>query len=155
NGLRWRNIGPNRGGRSQAVAGSTKRPLEYYLGATGGGLWKTTDGGTTWRPVTDGQLKSSSIGAVAVSESNPDVVYIGTGETELRASTIQGDGVYKSSDSGKTWSHAGLGNTQAIARIRIDPTNPDLVYAAALGHPYGANEERGVFRSKDGGKHWE
>lgn len=153
--LRWRNIGPNRGGRSQAVAGSVKRPLEYYLGATGGGLWKTTDGGTTWSPVTDGQLGSSSIGAVAVSESNPDIVYIGTGETELRASIMQGDGVYKSTDAGKTWTHLGLAETQAIARIRVDPTNPDIVYVAALGHPFGANAERGVFRSRDGGKHWE
>jgi photosystem II stability/assembly factor-like uncharacterized protein len=155
NDLRWRNIGPNRGGRSQAVAGSVKRPLEYYFGATGGGLWKTTDGGTTWSPVTDGQIKSSSVGAVAISESNPDIVYIGTGETELRASTIQGDGVYKSTDAGKTWTHSGLENTQAIARIRIDPTDPNLVYVAALGHPYGQNDERGVFRSKDGGKNWE
>ena len=155
NDLRWRNIGPNRGGRSQAVAGSVKRPLEYYFGATGGGLWKTTDGGTTWSPVTDGQIKSSSVGAVAVSESNPDIVYIGMGETELRASTIQGDGVYKSTDAGKTWTHSGLENTQAIARIRIDPTDPSLVYVAALGHPYGQNDERGVFRSKDGGTTWE
>jgi len=155
NGLHWRNIGPNRGGRSQAVAGSAKRPLEYYFGATGGGLWKTTDGGTTWRPVTDGQIRSASIGAVAVSESNPDIVYIGTGETELRASVMQGDGVYKSTDGGRTWSHVGLADTQAIARMRIDPANPDIVYVAALGHPYGANDERGVFRSRDGGKHWD
>ena len=155
NGLTWRNVGPNRGGRSQAVAGSAKRPLEYYFGATGGGLWKTSDGGTTWRPVTDGQIHSSSIGAVAVSESNPDVVYIGAGEAELRASTIQGDGVYRSSDAGKTWTHVGLSDTHAISRIRIDPANPELVYVAALGHPYGTNTERGVFRSRDGGKHWD
>src|SRR5207247_6436965 len=134
---------------------SAKRQLEYYFGATGGGLWKTTDGGTTWRPVSDGQIHSSSIGAVAVSESNPDVVYIGTGETELRASVMQGDGVYKSSDGGRTWSQVGLAETQAIARIRIDPANPDIVYVAALGHPYGTNEERGIFRSRDGGKHWD
>jgi len=154
-GLAWRNVGPNRGGRSQAVAGSVKRPLEYFFGATGGGLWKTSNGGTTWRPVTDGQIQSSSVGAVAVSESNPDVVYIGTGETALRASVIQGDGVYKSADGGKTWSHAGLSDTQAIARIRIDPSNPDLVYVAALGHPYGPNQQRGIFRSRDGGTTWE
>src|SRR5271170_5872446 len=101
--LRWRNIGPLRGGRSIAVAGSASRPFEYYFGATGGGLWKTTDGGLTWKPVTDGQIASSSVGAVAVSESNPDVVYIGMGETELRGSVMQGDGVYKTSDGGKTW----------------------------------------------------
>jgi photosystem II stability/assembly factor-like uncharacterized protein len=117
-------------------------------------LWKTTNSGVTWFPVTDGQLGSSSVSAVAVSESNPDVVYIGTGETELRGNIMQGDGVYKSTDGGKTWKHAGLRDTQAIARIRIHPTNPDVVYAAALGHPYGPNEERGVFRSSDGGVTW-
>ena len=152
--LKWRNIGPNRGGRSQTVAGSTHRPFEYYFGATGGGLWKTSDGGTAWVPVTDGQIGSSSVGAVAVSESNPDIVYIGMGETELRGSIMQGDGVYKSIDAGKTWKHLGLADTQAISRIRIDPTNPDNVYVAALGHPYGPNPDRGIFRSTDGGLHW-
>ncbi len=152
--LKWRSIGPNRGGRSQAAAGSARRPLEYYFGATGGGLWKTTNGGTTWFPVTDGQVHSSSVGAVAVSESNPDVVYIGMGETELRSSVMQGDGVYKSVDAGKTWKHIGLENTQTISRIRIDPTNPDVVYVAALGHPFGPNDERGVFRSTNGGTTW-
>ncbi len=152
--LKWRSIGPNRGGRSLTGAGSPSRPNEYYFGAVGGGLWKTTDGGTTWKPVTDGQLTSSSVGAVAVSESNPDVVYIGTGETELRGNIMQGDGVYKSTDAGKTWHKVGLANTQAIARIRIDPKNPDIVYVVALGHPYGPSEERGIFRSRDGGKTW-
>ena len=152
--LRWRNIGPNRGGRSQAAAGSAKRPLEYYFGATGGGLWKTTNGGVTWFPVTDGQIHSSSVGAVAVSESNPDVVYIGMGETELRGNIMQGDGVYKSTDAGKTWKHIGLADTQAISRIRVHPSNPDVVYVAALGHPYGQSAERGVFRSTDGGSTW-
>jgi photosystem II stability/assembly factor-like uncharacterized protein len=152
--LKWRNIGPNRGGRSQAIAGSAARPLEYYFGATGGGLWKTANGGVAWAPVTDGQIASSSVGAVAVSESNPDIVYLGMGETELRGSIMQGDGVYKSVDAGKTWTHIGLDDSQAIARIRIDPANPNLVYVAALGHPYGANPERGVFRSSDGGASW-
>src|SRR5581483_4549450 len=115
-------------GRSIACAGSSSRPLEYYFGATGGGLWKTTDGGTTWRPVTDGQIHSSSVGAVAVAPSNPDVVYIGTGESEIRGNIIQGDGAYKSTDGGKTWTHIGLGETQVISKIRVHPSNPDLVY---------------------------
>jgi len=153
--LRWRNIGPNRGGRSIACAGSPGRPMEYYFGATGGGLWKTTDGGTTWNPVTDGQIKSSSVGAVAVSESNPDVVYIGMGEVQLRNDILQGDGVYKSTDAGKTWTHMGLAETQVISRVRVHPQNPDIVYVAAFGHPWGPNEERGVYRSKDGGRSWQ
>ncbi len=155
NGLEWRNIGPKRGGRSLGCAGSPSRPNEYYFGATGGGLWKTVDGGNEWKAVTDGQVTSSSVGAVAVAESNPDIVYIGMGEVQLRGSITQGDGVYKSTDAGKTWTHLGLEETQAVARIRIHPTNPDLVYVAALGHPYGDNEERGVFRSKNGGESWE
>jgi photosystem II stability/assembly factor-like uncharacterized protein len=154
-GLEWRNIGPNRGGRSIASAGSPTRPNEYYFGATGGGLWKTTDGGLTWKPVTDGKIKSSSVSAVAVSESNPDIVYIGMGETEFRGNIMQGDGVYRSSDGGKTWTNVGLVGTQAIARVRIDPKNPDVVYAAALGHPYAPNSERGVYRTLNGGKSWQ
>jgi photosystem II stability/assembly factor-like uncharacterized protein len=154
-GLQWRSIGPLRGGRSIGCAGSPKRPNEYYFGAVGGGLWKTTDSGLTWRAVTDGQLHSSSVGSVAVAESNPDVVYIGMGETELRGNIMQGDGVYKTTDAGKTWTHMGLADTQAIARVRVHPTNPDIVYAAAFGHPYGRNANRGVFRSKDGGKAWQ
>jgi photosystem II stability/assembly factor-like uncharacterized protein len=153
--LTWRSIGPNRGGRSITSAGSSSRPLEYYFGAVGGGLWKTTDGGLTWHPITDGQIHSSSVGAVAVSESNPDILYIGMGETELRGNIMQGDGVYKSTDAGKTWKHIGLADTQAISRIRVHPTNPDIVYVSALGHPYAPNTERGVFRSKDGGATWQ
>ena len=152
--MKWRNVGPLRGGRSLGATGSPGRPLEYYFGATGGGLWKTTDGGQEWLPVTDGQITSSSIGAVAVAETNPDVVFIGGGETELRGSITQGDGVYKSIDGGKTWRHMGLRETQAISRIRIHPTNPEVVYVSALGHPYGENEERGIFRSVDGGNTW-
>src|SRR5207247_11185872 len=153
--LKWRNVGPARGGRSIAVAGSAARPNEYYFGATGGGLWKTTNGGVTWSPVTDGQLTSASVGAVAVAPSNPDVVYIGTGESEIRGNIAQGDGVYKSTDAGKTWTHIGLADTQTIAKIRVHPSNPDVVYVAAFGHPAGASPERGVFRSKDGGKTWD
>jgi photosystem II stability/assembly factor-like uncharacterized protein len=152
--FKWRNIGPLRGGRSLGCTGSPGRSNEYYFGATGGGLWKTTDGGQEWFPVTDGQITCSSIGAVAVAETNPDIVYIGGGETELRGSITQGDGMYKSSDGGKTWRSIGLKETQAISRIRVHPTNPDIVYVSALGHPYGDNEERGVFRSMDGGNTW-
>src|SRR3989454_229690 len=150
----WRSIGPQRGGRSIAVAGVKGRPKEAYFGAVGGGLWKTTDGGAKWSPVTDGQLHSSSVGAVAVSESNPDIVFIGMGEACLRGNIMQGDGVYKSTDAGKTWTHLGLADTQIISRVRIHPTNPDIVYVAAFGHPAGPNDQRGVFRSKDGGKNW-
>src|SRR3954452_16543856 len=153
--LRWRSLGPPRGGRSLGVAGSTARPLEYYFGATGGGLWKTSDGGVTWRPVTDGLITTSSVGAVAVAPSNPDVVYIGTGEADIRGNIIQGDGAYKSTDAGKTWTKIGLVETQNISRIRVDPTNPDVVYVAAFGHHAAPNPERGVFRSKDGGKTWD
>src|SRR4051812_11516668 len=153
--LRWRSVGPARGGRSIAVAGSTARPYEYYMGATGGGLWKTTDAGVSWKPVTDGQIHYSSVGAVAVAPSNPDVVYIGTGEADIRGNIIQGGGAYKSTDAGKTWTHIGLAETQVIAKIRVDPTNPDLVYVAAFGHHAAPNPDRGVYRSKDGGKNWE
>jgi len=153
--LRWRSLGPARGGRSIAVAGSTSRPNEYYMGATGGGLWKTTDGGTTWKPVTDGLINYSSVGAVAVAASNPDVVYIGTGEADIRGNIIQGGGAYKSTDAGKTWTHIGLTETQVIAKIRVHPSNPDLVYVAAFGHHAAPNPERGVYRSKDGGKTWD
>ena len=153
--LTWRSIGPPRGGRSIASTGTPSRLLEYYFGAVGGGLWKTTDGGLTWRPVTDGQLQSSSVGAVAVSESSPDTVYIGMGEVELRGNIMQGDGVYKSTDAGKTWKHSGLADSQTVSRLRVHPTNPDVVYAAVFGHPFGQNPERGVFRSRDGGASWQ
>jgi photosystem II stability/assembly factor-like uncharacterized protein len=152
--LKWRSIGPLRGGRSIAAAGSAKRPLEYYFGATGGGVWKTTDGGVTWTPVSDGFFNTSSPGALAVSESNPDIVFAGMGETELRGNIIQGDGVYKSIDAGKTWTKSGLESTQAIARIRIHPTDPNRVFVAAFGNPYGPNPDRGMFRSLDGGGTW-
>ena len=154
-GLKWRNVGPQLGGRSIAVAGSTARPKEYFFGATGGGLWKTTDGGTEWAPVTDGQISSSSVGAVQVCPKNPDVVYIGMGEVDLRGNIIPGDGVYKSTDDGKTWKHLGLADTQMIGRIQIDPNNCDHVYVAAQGHAWGKNTQRGVFRSTDGGANWQ
>ena len=130
---RWRNIGPDRGGRSIASTGVKGRPKEAYFGATGGGLWKTTDGGENWMPVTDGQLKSASVGAVAVSESNPDIVYIGMGESAIRGNIMPGDGVYRSTDAGKKWTHIGFDETDAISKIRIHPTNPDIVFVASFG----------------------
>jgi len=153
--LSWRNIGPARGGRSIAVAGSSSRPYEYYFGATGGGLWKTTDGGTSFEPVTDGQIASSSVGAVAVAPSRPDTVYLGMGEAQLRGNVMQGDGVYKSLDAGRSWTHIGLTDSQIVSRIRVDPRDPDRLFVAALGHPSGPNEQRGVFRSVNGGRDWE
>ena len=153
--LEWRSIGPDRGGRSIAVAGHSDRPFEYYFGATGGGLFKTTDGGTSWSPVTDGQIRSGSVGAVTVAESNPDVVSIGMGEVQLRANVLQGDGVYRSDDGGRNWRHVGLENTQAIGRIRVHPTDPERAFVAALGHPFGPSADRGVFRTTDGGRTWD
>ena len=149
----WRNIGPNQSGRMVAVAGSSARPLEYYLGTTGGGVWKTTDGGTTAVPVTDAFF-GGTIGALAVQQSNPDVVWSGGGETPIRGNVSHGDGVWKTTDAGKTWSYMGLKETQYISRVRIDPTNPDIVYVGALGHVFGPNPERGVYKTTDGGKNW-
>src|SRR5262245_28028517 len=152
--FQWRSIGPDRGGRSIAVTGVRGRPKEAYFGATGGGLWKTQDGGDTWAPVTDGQIKSASVGAVAVSETNPDIVYIGMGETCIRGNIMPGDGVYKSVDGGKTWTNIGFAASENIAKIRIHPTNPEIVYVAAFGKHGAPNPERGVFKSVDGGKTW-
>ena len=152
--FRWRSIGPDRGGRSIAVSGVKGRAKEAYFGAVGGGLWKTTDGGENWAPVTDGQIKSSSVGAVAVSESNPDIVYIGTGETCIRGNIMAGDGVYKSADAGKTWTHIGFEKSENISKIRIHPTNPDIIFVAAFGKHSAPNEDRGVYKSIDGGKSW-
>ncbi len=157
-GLAWRNVGPNRGGRSIAVAGTPSRKLEYYFGATGGGVWKTTDAGATWNPVGDGQFKTSSAGAVAQCYADPDVVWAGFGEVQFRGNVIPGDGVYRSTDGGKTWAHRGLQSStgqQMVGRIRIDPADCNRVYVAVLGDPFGPNEERGVFRTLDGGASWQ
>ena len=151
---KWRNIGPDRGGRSIAASGVKGRPKEAYFGATGGGLWKTVDGGDNWAPVTDGLIKSASVGAVAVSETNPDLVFIGMGETCIRGNIMPGDGVYRSSDAGKTWTHVGFSESHGISKIRIHPTNPDIIFVAAFGKLSVPNEERGVFKSTDGGKSW-
>ena len=150
----WRSLGPDRGGRSIAVSGVRGRPKEAYFGAVGGGLWKTWDGGETWAPVTDGQIRSASVGAVAVSESNPDVVWIGMGETCIRGNIMSGDGVYKSTDAGKTWTHVGFAASENIAKIRIHPTNPNIVYVAAFGKHSAPNPDRGVYKTTDGGKTW-
>jgi photosystem II stability/assembly factor-like uncharacterized protein len=154
-GLSWRSIGPYRGGRSVAAVGVETQPMTYYFGGTGGGVFKTTNGGVEWKPVTDGQIGTGSVGAIAVAESDPNVVYVGMGEACLRGNLSRGDGVYKSTDAGKTWSHVGLRDTQHIGAVLVHPTNPELVYVAALGHAFGPNKERGVFRSRDGGKTWD
>ena len=154
-GMRWRNVGPSRGGRVTAVAGVAGQPLVYYFGGTGGGLWKTANAGISWTPVSDGYFKTGSVGAVAVAPSNPNIIYVGMGEACLRANLSAGDGVYKSTDAGKSWTHIGLDDTSQVGRVLVDPLNPDVVYVAAIGHPYGPNSERGVFRSKDGGKTWQ
>ena len=154
--LQYRNIGPARGGRVTAVAGVPSQPNVYYFGATGGGVWKTTDAGANWEPITDGRVfGTGSVGAIGVSESDPNVVYVGMGESPIRGNVSHGDGVYKSMDAGKTWKRVGLEDTRHIGRVRVHPKNPDVVYVAALGHIFGSNEQRGIFRSKDGGKTWE
>ena len=153
--LEWRLVGPHRGGRVVAVHGHPSDPMTFYFGACAGGVWKTTDGGTTWENVSDGYFKTSAVGALAVSESDPNVIYVGTGETCIRGNVSHGDGIYKSTDGGKTWTNVGLEDTRHIASVQIHPRDPELVYVAALGHAWGPNKERGVYRSKDGGKHWD
>ena len=150
----WRSLGPDRGGRSLAVSGVIGKPDEAYFGAVGGGLWKTTDRGENWAPITDGQIGSASVGAIAVSQTNTNIVFIGMGETCIRGNIQSGDGVYKSTDAGKTWTHVGFRDAKNISKIRIHPTNPDIVYVAAFGHHAAPNEERGVFKSIDGGRTW-
>lgn len=152
--LQWREVGPYRGGRSAAVEGVPSQPNTYYFGSVGGGVWKTLDGGETWMPVSDGFF-GGSIGAVAVAESDPNIVYVGGGEKTVRGNVSHGDGMWKSMDAGKTWVNIGLKDSRQIPRVRIHPRNPDLVYAAVLGHLFAPSQERGVYRSKDGGKTWE
>ena len=152
--LHWRSIGPFRGGRVLAVSGIPSEPEHFYFGSVNGGVWETRDAGRTWQPIFDSQ-PIGSIGALAIAESNPNVIYAGTGEADMRSDIAQGDGMYKSADGGKTWAHIGLADSQQIGRVLIHPENPDVVYVAALGHPYGPNAERGVFRSRDGGTTWQ
>ncbi len=153
--FQYRLIGPFRGGRVSAVEGITTQPNVYYFGATGGGVWKTIDGGVNWQNISDGFFKTGSVGAIDVADSDPNIIYVGMGEQTLRGNVSSGDGVYKSIDAGKTWKNIGLSDTQQISRVRVHPKNPDIVYVAAIGHLWGKNEQRGIFRSKDGGKTWE
>src|SRR5690606_29736233 len=153
--LEWRCVGPFKGGRVVAVAGHPTERDTFYFGAVAGGVWKSTDGGQYWENISDGYFNTSAIGALAVSKADPNVIYVGTGETTIRGNVSHGDGVYKSTDGGRTWRNVGLRDTRHIGDIEIHPDNPDIVYVAALGHAWGPNEERGVFRSTDGGETWE
>ena len=153
-GLRWRLIGPFRGGRVNAVAGVRGQSNVFYFGAVGGGVWKSTDAGRSWKPIFDSQ-PIASIGAIGVAPSDPSVIYVGSGEADMRSAISYGNGMYKSNDAGKTWAHIGLNDSRQIGRILVDAHDPNIVYVAALGHPYGPNGERGVFRSRDGGKSWQ
>src|SRR5438552_1902727 len=152
--LEWRSAGPYRGGRVGAVAGDPRDRNTFYFGSTGGGVWKTGDGGLYWENMSDGFFKRASVGAIAVSRSDPNVIYAGMGESCIRGNVSHGDGVYRSTDAGKTWTHLGLERTRNIGKLRVHPEDPDTVYVAALGHAHGTNPERGVFRSRDGGKTW-
>ncbi|MGZ4787166.1 MAG: VPS10 domain-containing protein [Terriglobales bacterium] len=153
-GMHYRNIGPYRGGRSLTGAGIPGNPNVYYFGATGGGVWKSTDGAMTWEPLFNKEA-SPAIGSIAIAPSDPNVIYVGTGEACIRGNAAQGDGVYKSLDGGKTWKNIGLKDSRAIGKVIVNPRDPDIVLVAALGHPFGPNEERGVFRTADGGKTWQ
>jgi len=153
--LRWRSIGPHRGGRSTAAAGVRTQPNVFYMGATGGGVWKTENYGITWVPVSDGQIATGSIGAIDVADSNPNIVYAATGSEAIRSNVILGRGVYRSTDAGHTWQFAGLKDVGQIGQIKVHPKNPDIAYAAAVGNPFGWGPERGVYRTKDGGKTWD
>ncbi|TMC76220.1 MAG: glycosyl hydrolase, partial [Chloroflexi bacterium] len=152
--LEWRCAGPYRGGRVGAVAGDPRERNTFYFGSTGGGVWKTMDGGVYWENTTDRFFKRASVGGIAVAQSDPNVVYVGMGESCIRGNVSHGDGVYRTTDAGKTWTHLGLERTRNIAKVRVHPDDADTVYVAALGHAHGANPERGVYRSRDGGKTW-
>ena len=153
--LRWRTVGPHRGGRSTAAAGVRTQPNIFYMGATGGGVWKTENYGITWFPVSDGQIATGSIGAIDVSDSNPNVVYVGTGSEAIRSNVVLGRGVYKSADAGRTWQFTGLREVGQIGQLKIHPKNPDIAYVASVGNPFGFGPDRGVYRTKDGGKTWQ
>src|SRR5881396_3399770 len=149
--MRWRNIGPHRAGRTKAAAGHASQPYTFYIGVCNGGVWKTTDAGRTWAPIFDDQ-PTNSIGAVVVAPSDPNVIYVGSGEGLQRPDLSVGDGIYKSTDGGRTWIHLGLRDAQQIPNIAVDRTNPNRLFVAALGHPYGPSRERGIYLSTDGGQ---
>src|SRR5260370_13846382 len=153
-GLKYRMIGPERGGRVTRVTGVPSQPYTFYMGSTGGGVWKTTDAGHTWVNVSDGQIPLGSMGAIEVSLSDPNIVYAGTGSSKIRSNVSIGRGIYKSTDAGKTWTFAGLRDAGQISTVRIQPTNPEIVSVAALGNPFIPSKERGVHRTNDGGKTW-
>ena len=153
--LRWRSIGPYRGGRVTAVAGIPGQPLVYYMGATGGGVWKTEDGGISWSPVTDGYVKTGSVGAIAVAPSDANIVYVGMGEADIRSNFSHGDGVYKTLDAGRTWKHVGLPASRQIGRIAVHPQDAEIAFTAVLGDPFGPSQDRGLYRTRDGGATWE
>ena len=152
--MRWRLIGPYRGGRAVAVTGDPTKPLVFYFGAVNGGVWKTTNAGASWANITDGKSDISSVGAIAVAASDPNVIYVGTGEAQPREDLTYGTGVYRSTDGGRSWQHLGLADSYQVSQIRIDPRDPDRVFVSAVGHAFGPNAERGVFRTTDGGKTW-
>ncbi|HMA02962.1 MAG TPA: glycosyl hydrolase, partial [Gemmatimonadaceae bacterium] len=153
-GMQWRLVGPFRGGRAVAVTGDPVERRTFYMGAVDGGVWKTSDAGTTWRNITDGVSTIASVGAIAVAPSDRNVIYVGTGETDFREDLTFGDGMYRSTDGGRSWKHIGLEQTRQIATVRVDPKDPDNVYVAAFGHAFGPNAERGVYHSRDGGTTW-
>ena len=152
--VKWRNIGPFRGGRSAAVTGVSSDPTLFYMGTTGGGVWKTENGGSSWKNISDGYF-GGSIGAVEVNASDPNVIYVGEGEVTVRGNVSSGNGMWRSTDAGESWTYLGLENSRHIPRVRTHPNDPDLVYVAVLGDLYKSSEDRGLYRSNDGGKNWE
>ncbi len=154
NGLKFRLVGPSRGGRVTAVTGVPSQPRTFYMGVASGGLFRTTDGGANWVPLSDGKIPLGSTGSIAVADSNPDIIYLGTGSDGVRSNVSTGRGVYKTLDGGKTWQFAGLYNAGQIGAVRIHPTNPDIVWVSATGDIFKPNSERGIFKTTDGGKNW-
>ena len=153
--LKYRNVGPTRGGRVTTVHGVDSQKNIFYMGTTGGGVWKTSDFGNNWENISDGYFKSPSIGAINVYQKNPNIIYVGTGSDGLRSNIIVGKGIYRSNNAGKTWDHIGLTNVGQIGAVEIHPNNPDIIYVAAIGQPFKNNIERGLFKSSDGGETWQ